>query len=87
MAIDFLAIAPEIALTLTALVVLAVDLSLRGSAKQLINPIAAVGTLVAIGFTVNLWGDPRTTFGTSFVVNDYAVVFKLLFLGSLLAIL
>jgi len=87
MAIDFLAIAPEIALTLTALVVLAVDLSLRGTAKQLINPIAAVGTLVAIGFTVNLWGDPRTTFGTSFVVNDYAVVFKLLFLGSLLAIL
>lgn len=87
MAIDFVAIAPEIALAITALVVLAVDLMLRGDAKQLVNPITALGTLVAIGFTLNLWGQQRTTFGTSFVVDNYAVVFKLLFLGSLLAIL
>ncbi len=87
MPIDFLAIAPEIALTVTALIVLAVDLSLRGDAKQLVNPIAALGTIVAMVFTVMLWGQERTTFGASFVVNDYAVVFKLLFLGSLLAIL
>ncbi|MEX0952289.1 MAG: NADH-quinone oxidoreductase subunit N [Nitriliruptoraceae bacterium] len=87
MAIDFLAIAPEIALTVTALIVLAVDLALRGDAKQLVNPIAALGTIVAIVLTAMLWGQERTTFGTSFVVNDYAVVFKLLFLGSLLAIL
>jgi NADH-quinone oxidoreductase subunit N len=87
MAIDFLAIAPELALTVTALLVLALDLSLRGDAKQLVNPVAAVGTLVAIGFTVVLYGDARETFGGLFVVNDYAVIFKLLFLGSLLAIL
>jgi NADH-quinone oxidoreductase subunit N len=87
MAIDFLAIAPEIALAVTALIVLAVDLALRGDAKQLVNPVAAVGTLVAIGFTVALWGQQRSTFGGTFVVNDYAVVFKLLFLGTLLAIL
>ncbi len=87
MAIDFLAIAPEIALTVTALIVLTVDLALRGDAKQLVNPVAALGTIVAIGFTVYLWGQDRATFGTSFVVDDYAVVFKLLFLGSLLAIL
>ena len=87
MAIDFVAIAPEIALTVTALLVLAADLPLRGQAKQLVNPIAALGTLVAIGFTLNLWGEQRETFGTMFVINDYAVVFKLLFLLSLLAIL
>ncbi|MEX2486208.1 MAG: NADH-quinone oxidoreductase subunit N [Nitriliruptoraceae bacterium] len=87
MSIDFIAIAPEIALVVTALIVLAVDLALRGNAKQLVNPIAALGTIVAIGFTVALWGQERTTFADSFVVNDYAVVFKLLFLGSLLAIL
>jgi NADH-quinone oxidoreductase subunit N len=87
MAIDFAAIAPEIALTVTALLVLAADLALRGEAKQLVNPLAAIGTLVAIGFTVALWGDTRETFGGQFVVNDYAVIFKLLFLGSLLAIL
>ena len=87
MAIEWVAIAPEIALTVTALIVLAADLALRGDAKQLVNPIATIGTLGAIGFTIYLWGDRRTTFGDSFVVNDYAVVFKLLFLGSLLAIL
>ncbi len=87
MAIDWLAIAPEIALTVTALLVLLADLNLRGDAKQLVNPIAVLGTVVAIVFAGILWGDERTTFGTSFVVNEYAVVFKLLFLGSLLAIL
>jgi NADH-quinone oxidoreductase subunit N len=87
MAIDFVAIAPEIALTVTALLVLAADLALRGDAKQLVNPIAGLGTLVAIGLTIFLWGEERVTFGTMFVVNDYAVVFKLIFLGALLAIL
>jgi NADH-quinone oxidoreductase subunit N len=87
MAIDFLAIAPEIVLTVTALVVLAADLALRGDAKQFVNPIAALGTVVAIVFTAVLWGQDRVTFGGQFVVNDYAVVFKLLFLGTLLAIL
>ncbi len=87
MAIDWFAIAPEIALTVTALLVLLADLNLRGDAKQLVNPIAAIGTVVALVFTALLWGEERTTFGTSFVVNEYAVVFKLLFLGSLLAIL
>jgi NADH-quinone oxidoreductase subunit N len=87
MSIDFLAIAPELALTVTALLVLALDLSLRGDAKQLVNPVAALGTTVAIVFTIVLYGDQRETFGGTFVVNDYAVIFKLLFLGSLLAIL
>jgi NADH-quinone oxidoreductase subunit N len=87
MAIDFVAIAPEIALTVTALLVLAADLALRGDAKQLVNPIAGLGTLVAIGLTLFLWGEERVTFGTMFVVNDYTVVFKLVFLGALLAIL
>jgi NADH-quinone oxidoreductase subunit N len=88
MTIDFGAIAPELVLTATALVVLLVDLVLKGQAKQLVNPIAVVGTLVALGFTLVMWGDdPRITFGESYVVNQYAVVFKVIFLVSLLAIL
>ncbi|MBN2623139.1 MAG: NADH-quinone oxidoreductase subunit N, partial [Acidimicrobiales bacterium] len=87
MAIDFAAIAPELVLTITALVVLLVDLVLKGEAKQLANPIAAIGTIVAIVFTALLWGDDRTTFADSFVISPYAVVFKLVFLGALLAIL
>jgi NADH-quinone oxidoreductase subunit N len=88
MAIDFVAIMPEIVLTGTALLVLAADLALRGDAKQLVNPLAAFGTLVAIGFTIFLLtGDARSTFDGQFVVDPYALVFKLLFLGSLLVIL
>lgn len=87
MAIDFLAIAPEIALTVTALVVLAADLVLRGESKSLLNPIAVVGTIVAIAFSAVLYGQERATFNGSFVVDNYAVLFKLLFLGALLALL
>jgi NADH-quinone oxidoreductase subunit N len=87
MAIDFAAIAPEIALAVTALVLLAADLSLRGPAKQLVNPLAVIGTLVAIGFTVALWGQERSTFGGTFVIDSFALTFKLLFLVTLLAIL
>ena len=87
MGIDFLAIAPEIALTVTALLVLAADLALRGPAKQLVNPLAVVGTVVALVLTVGLRGEERSTFGGSFVVDGFAVTFKLLFLGALLAIL
>ena len=87
MSIDYLAIAPEIALAVTAILVLAADLVLKNEAKQLVNPLAGLGTIVAIVFTFVLWGDNRSTFGGSFVVNDYAVVFKLVFLFSMLAIL
>ncbi len=87
MQIDFIAILPEIVLTVTALIVLAADLALRGDAKQFVNPIAALGTLGAIAATVPLWGDERVTFNEMFVVDDFAVLFKLLFLATLLAVL
>ncbi|MEY3019995.1 MAG: hypothetical protein RLZZ272_979, partial [Actinomycetota bacterium] len=87
MGIDFLAIAPEIALAVTALVVLAVDLALRGPAKQLVNPVAAIGTVVALVFAVGRWGDERVTFGGAFVVDGFATVFKVVLLLTLLAVL
>mgnify|MGYP006210480463 CR=1 FL=1 len=87
MNIDYLAIAPELALTVTAVLVLLVDLVLKGPAKQLVNPLAGIGTVVALVFSVLLWGDERSTFGGTFVINDYAVVLKVMFLGALLAIL
>jgi NADH-quinone oxidoreductase subunit N len=88
MAIDWLAIAPEVALTVTALLVLAADLALRGEAKQLVNLVAMIGTVVAIVFAVVLWAEaPRVAFEGQYVVDSFAVAFKLLFLGTLLAIL
>ncbi len=87
MQIDFIAILPEIVLTVTALIVLALDLALRGDAKQFVNPVAALGTVGAIVATVLLWGGERVTFNEMYVVDDFAVLFKLLFLGTLLAVL
>ena len=87
MPIDYAAIAPEIILAGTALLVLLVDLVLPRAAKGLLNPIAGLGAVGAIVATALLWGDPRATFGDAFVVNNYAVIFKLVLLGALVAIL
>jgi hypothetical protein len=46
---------------------------------------ALIGTLVAIGFTLALWGQERSTFGGTFVIDSVALTFKLLFLGTLVA--
>lgn len=87
MSIDFVAIAPELVLVATAIVVLLVDLVLEGDAKQLTNPLSVIGTVIAIVFTVLLWNDPSEQFAGSFVVSNYTVVFKLVFLVALLGIL
>lgn len=87
MTIDYAAIGPELALTATALVVLVVDLFLTGDRKRLLNPLAMVGTAVALWLAVRIYGQDLETFGGMFVASDYAVVFKVLFLGTLIAIL
>ncbi|MDQ3931497.1 MAG: NADH-quinone oxidoreductase subunit N [Actinomycetota bacterium] len=87
MDIDYVAIGPELVLTATALVVLVVDLFLRPEAKRFLNPLAAVGTVVAIVAAAAAFGDERVAFDGMFVASDFALVFKLLFLGTLLAIL
>jgi NADH-quinone oxidoreductase subunit N len=87
MTVDWYAVSPEIALAVTALVVLAFDFYLRGDKKRLAAPIAAAGTVVAMVLAGSLYGQERETFGGMFVVSDFVIVFKLLFLGALLAIL
>ena len=87
MTVDYAAIAPEIALSGTALVVLFLDLFLKGEAKRFTNIVSLLGTITAIVFTVMLWNDPRVTFDGMFVVNNYAVLFKLIFLGTLVSVL
>lgn len=89
--IDYLAIAPELTLVATALIILALDLVLRSDYKQLANPIATVGAVVALVFVGVQWGDERSFQGLGeadiFVVTDYALVFKAVFLVALIAVL
>jgi NADH-quinone oxidoreductase subunit N len=85
--IDFHAILPELVLAGTALLVLVVDLFVE-RAKVVANYLALAGTIAAgVALASLAPGGTRTTFGGSFVVDDYALLFKALFLGSLLLVL
>ena len=90
--VDFFALAPELTMVATALVVLLVELFLSGTRKRFVNPISIVGVLVAIGWLIALaiditGGDPRASFGRMFVVDNYALLFKAFFLGVALFVL
>ncbi len=87
MRIDFHAILPELVLAGTALLVLTVDLFLE-RAKVVANYLALAGTLAAGAALASLVGaGRRSTFGGSFVVDHYALLFKALFLGALVLVL
>jgi NADH-quinone oxidoreductase subunit N len=81
--IDWFALAPEIALCATALLVLLTELFLSGARKRLVNPIGLVGVLVSLAFVVALAvdGQDRSAFGSMFVVDGYALFFKAFFLS------
>jgi NADH-quinone oxidoreductase subunit N len=86
-AIDFHAILPELVLAGTALLVLVVDLFVE-RAKVVASWLSIAGTVAAgVALASLVGGGTRSTFGGSFVVDNYALLFKGLFLGSLLLVL
>ncbi len=87
--IDWFALAPELTLVGTALAVLIVELFLRPERKRMVNPISAVGVVVALVWVAALAidGQTRESFGRMFVVDDYALLFKAFFLGTALFVL
>jgi NADH-quinone oxidoreductase subunit N len=85
--IDFHAILPELVLASTAVLVLVVDLFVE-RAKVVASWLSIAGTVVAgIALASLVGAGTRSTFGGSFVVDNYALLFKGLFLGSLLLVL
>ena len=80
--IDYLALAPEITLAVTAVVVLMLDLFLPRSQKYWTAIVAVLGVSFAalplIALAVSDVGE-RTMLGGSFVVDDFALVLKGLF--------
>ncbi len=92
--IDYHAILPELLLAGTAVVVLVLDLFLADRRKWLAMPVSAVGVLASLAAVLTLADDPRSTFcsagpsgGCSFVVDNFAVLFKVVFLASALVVL
>ncbi|MGH2731281.1 MAG: NADH-quinone oxidoreductase subunit N [Actinomycetota bacterium] len=77
--IDWHALAPELVLTSAASVVLIADLFLPKEAKWVAMPLAAAGLVGTLAAVVSLVGEERVTLANSFVVNDFALLFKGLF--------
>ena len=80
--LDYHALAPEIIVTATLAIVLVADLFLRDDRKWLLSNVAGFGLLLALVFVVELGarGHHASMVGGAYVVDDFALVFKGLFL-------
>ena len=80
--LDYHALAPEIVLTVVAMVVLIVDLFVDETRKFIITTVAGIGVaLSAIPLlTLAADGSSRSMFGGAYVVDKYSLLFKGLFL-------
>ncbi|MFM8944721.1 MAG: NADH-quinone oxidoreductase subunit N [Actinomycetota bacterium] len=78
--IDLHALAPEIILSATILLVLVTDAFLPARRAWVGMPLATIGVLGALAATLTLLGSTRSTFDGSFVVDGFALLFKVLFL-------
>jgi NADH-quinone oxidoreductase subunit N len=85
--VDVTAILPELILSGTIVLVLIVDAFLSARRKWLAMPLAFVGVLAAQVATLALIGETRVTFGGSYVVDDFALLFKSFFLSVALVVL
>jgi NADH-quinone oxidoreductase subunit N len=85
--IDYHAILPELILAGTVLLVLVVDLFLPAKRKSWSMVVGLIGTVAALVGTLTLVGDARSTFGGSYVVDNFAILFKLFFLSVAILVL
>ena len=82
--LDYAALSPEFVLTGVLVAVLLLDLVVDETRKYLVTQLAGVGVLVSIVPVVALAvnGDDRSMFGGAYVVDDFALLFKGLFLAT-----
>src|SRR6266567_1900332 len=78
-AIDYHAIAPELVLAGTIFAVLLLDLALPLERKWMTMVLAFVGMAGTFATTLTLIGSDRVTFGGSYRVDAFAVLFKVFF--------
>ena len=85
--IDYHAIAPEIILGATILIVLLADLALRPERKWVAVIPSFLGVVAALVVELTLVGQTRASFGGTYVSDSFAVLFKTFFLAVALAVL
>ncbi len=80
--VDYVALAPELTLGVTILTVLVLDLFLRPERKWWAGVVSFLGLGWALMVTIALVGDERAVmFGGTYVVDEFAVLFKVFFLA------
>ena len=87
MDIDYHALLPELIMTGTILVVLFFDAFLPDTRKQVTMVVGLVGTVAALIATLTLIGETRVMFGGMYVVDSFAVLFKVFFEISAIVVL
>ncbi|MFC2011136.1 NADH-quinone oxidoreductase subunit N [Chloroflexota bacterium] len=71
---------PEISLGIFAIAIILLDLFVQR--KGILVVVSLVGLVVSAGFTIAMWGGiPQAIFNNMLVVDNFALFFKLLFLG------
>jgi NADH-quinone oxidoreductase subunit N len=85
--IDYHALAPEFVLAGTSFLVLIVDLFLPRERKWVSMPVAFVGTAGSLAASLTLIGAHRVLFGGTYVVDNFAVLFKVFFTSVALVVL
>jgi NADH-quinone oxidoreductase subunit N len=85
--IDYHAIAPELILGGTILIVLLADLAFRPDRKWVGAVLSFLGTAAALAVELTLIGDRRASFGGTYVSDSFAVLFKTFFLAVALAVI
>ncbi len=81
MQIDFHAILPELILSGTILLVLLADAFLPARRTWWSMPLSLFGVIAALVATLTLIGQRRTTFNGMFVIDNFALLFKVFFLS------
>ena len=79
-AIKWSAIGPELILAVTAMVLLLLSVFLKKESRNLIPPLSLIGVLLALGFSVSLWGRAEYAFQGMIVLDNYSLFFKIVFL-------
>lgn len=79
MSFDFVALAPELVLTGFLCAALVIDLFLPKERKGLMMPVSFLGVLLTLAAVLNLVGERLQTLSGMFVVDQFAVLFKVVF--------
>ncbi|MBW3591425.1 MAG: NADH-quinone oxidoreductase subunit N [Actinobacteria bacterium] len=79
MDVNAVALLPEILLTLALCGVLVIDLFLPREKRWVAMPLSVLGVGATAGAVLYIWGTEATTLGGMFVVDPFALLFKLVF--------